>query len=805
MIEEKGHSSRVVFRALAARTEGVEALVRQACSSRLEGMPPAWCALAVGGFGRRELFPHSDVDLMLLVDGIPDSPEDRERLSFFQGDLWDAKLELGYSVHTVEDCTSLEESNLELTVSLLTMRMLAGSSGLYARLVAAWPRFLARQGRAAISRLLDIARARHSRFQGSIYHMEPDVKDSPGALRDLHMIEWLGLLRTTPFTEELSQLEDARAFLFDLRYRLHTLNGRRGDRLSYEAQDALFPNPAAGMREYYRHTREVRAACLRAIEASEPMTGGLLNSFRDWRSRLSNADFTVLHDRVLLRAPRMLDDGTVLRLASFVARHGFRIALDTEKRLREFAQTQGAQALARSGTWPQIREALDLPYAARALRVLQDASLLKVLLPEWEHLECLVTRDFYHLYTVDEHTLVTLDNLERLAVSDDPAHARFRELLAETDDHALLRLALLLHDIGKGGGTGEHASESTRLSKQVLDRIGPAPLEKDTVLFLVEHHIDLSSLMTKKDLHDPDVVRVAAEGIGTLERLQLLTLLTWADIGAVNPTARSPWLTQTLWTAYRALHQELTRELDTDRIVPADAPSPRMASFLAGLPVRYLRRHTRAEVERHFEMAAHARPGDPAIALTHHADGWELVAISPDRPFLFADIAGTLAGFGMNILKAEAFANSGGLTVDTFRFADPLHTLELNPGEVDRLAGLLRQVILGQENVRRLLTLKPARGKFAQSATVTPVISFDDQASAHSTLLTVIAEDRIGLLYDLARAISKKGCNIEVVLINTEAHKAVDVFYVTSAGAKLTAEMRAAVRAALEGATGKAV
>ncbi|MDX2180794.1 MAG: HD domain-containing protein [Bryobacteraceae bacterium] len=787
---------------LEARSTQVEEAVVLAARAQLEPVfGDRLAVVAVGGFGRRELFPHSDIDLLLLTSMAEPGAAEGDAVAHFLRELYDRGLAPSHSVRSIADCTTLDGSNVELSISLLSHRFLAGSAALYAQLAAALPAFFRSQRRAITAKLLKLTAERHARFQDTIYHLEPDIKESPGGLRDLHLIEWLGALRGSPFQEQLDQLKAARKFLYELRSRLHLRARRDDNKLTFDAQDDLFERPAEEMREYFRHARAIDRETRQTVAlCDEP--GGMLQSFLDWRSRLSNAEFTVSREQVLLRSPQTLtaDPKLAMRLMQFVARHGFRLARDTERRVADLVR--GGFAFPPLGLWRDLRDLLSLPHAARALRAMHETGLLKAALPEWSRIECLVTRDFYHRYTVDEHTLVTLENLEALAQSSDDDRRPFRELLGETPELYLLRLALLLHDIGKGGGTGNHEVESERISRVVLDRLGLEPQERDTVLYLVERHLDLSTLMRTRDLHDLDVVREAARSIGAVERLQLLTLMTFADISAVNPTALTPWRMTQLWSAYRSLHHELTRELDTDRITPEPDLNPDEAEFLDGFPARYRRLHTAAELDAHRALAGRAAETGLGIALEHPPGAWQVIVVTKDRRGLFADLAGTISSFGMNIVKAEAFGNRHGVVLDILRFTDPMRRLELVPEDAEDLRAVVERVVLGKESVERRLRSRPIPRPPSRKDRLEPVVGFDNNASARATLLEVVAEDRPGLLYDLARSIYEAGCNIEIVLVNTEAHKALDVFYVTSAGSRLSAALQESLRVRLLGVLG---
>ena len=525
------------------------------------------------------------------------------------------------------------------------------------------------------------------------------------------------------------------------------------------------------MREYYRNARQIHRAAQRALDLSEPSGAGLLSQFRNWRSRLSNTEFTVSRDRVLLRQPAQLgaDPAIVLRLMLFIARHQIPLSRDTEARL--------SKVRALSVNWTQLKEILALPGCGFALRVMADLGLLQLLIPEWARIDCLVVRDFYHRYTVDEHTLVTFQALEPIASK------RFRTLLEEIDQPALLRLALLFHDIGKGEGAS-HAEKSVVIARAAFERFQIPEDEQATVLFLIEHHLDLYTVMTARDLSEPSTARQIAETTGTLERLKLLTVMTYADISAVNPDAMTPWRLEQLWKTYLVGIAEFTRELETDRIhLPPEAPSP----FLEGLPTRYLKTHSAAEIASHVELATQGT----AVQLERLGGTFRITTVTTDRPFLLASISGVLASFGLNILKAEAFANARNQVLDTFVFADPLRTLELNPEEVDRLRSTVLRALQGKLDLARLME---KRRRPEAKEWVTPTVAFANDVSETCTLIEIVAEDRPALLYDLTNTISSAGANIEVVLIDTEAHRAHDVFYVSAQGGKMTVDAMALLK-----------
>jgi len=483
---------------------------------------------------------------------------------------------------------------------------------------------------------------------------------------------------------------------------------------------------------------------------------------------------------VLLRSSNILPAD--LSLFAFAARHSLRLAPDTVERLQGFLP---------KANWDDWKNLLELPHASFGLRAMQECGTLAALLPEWHNIEFLVVRDFYHRYTVDEHTLVAIDALE--SVKD----GRFAGLFEEIQERALVRFAVLMHDIGKGSGL-DHVAESVRIARIVLDRLGAPESERQTIEFLVAKHLTLSSVMASRDLSDASTGRLLSAQVETIERLKLLTMLTYADISAVNPQAMTPWRLEQLWRTYLLAHEELTRELGTSRIHDVPGLDPERAEFLEGLPTRYLRTHSAAEIDGHFALARQLQSRPLAIEIVHERSTYRLTLLTRDRPALFAPVAAAISSFGLNILKAEAFSNSAGVAVETFTFSDPHRTLELNPPEVDRLRGIVRKMVEGKQDATKLLRGRP-KPLLSSRARLKPHVAFNNDASETATLIEIVAEDRPGLLYDLARTISEQGCNIEIVLINTEAHKAFDVFYVSKIGGEVQDRLKKALIAACAG------
>jgi [protein-PII] uridylyltransferase len=786
---------------LEQRTQSVNRTIVQAAEQHLTPLlqvPFAVCA--VGGYGRAELFPHSDIDLLVLAESEADLAAMKEPLSSFLRVVWDGGLRASQSVRTVAECCRLHEQNIELHISLLDLRFVYGDSALFQQLTAALPVFYRKHENRLIYELAEMASKRHAKFNNTVYHLEPNIKEAPGGIRDIHLLHWLALLARDKgrIREALAEIERPKQFLAAVRCFLHDQSNRDNNLLGFELQDKIAAYwfdasapPAEWMRLYYRNARQVFQAALHALEFADLKDPSLARQFRDWRGRLSTSDFTVSHERVFLRNPAgtLSSAEGVLTLFTFVARHGIPLSWDAQRRLS--AET-GLVARFEDAppSWHAWHEFLSQPHVALALRQMQDNGLLTAAIPHWDAVECLVVRDFYHRYTVDEHSIVAVDVIDQLAAKPD-APARFRELLIEEQDHATLRLALLLHDVGKGTHPGNHVQGSLEAAGDVFERLSVPAEKRELINFLIAHHLDLSTVMTGRNLDDPATGRFLTSQIPTQEDLRRLALLTYADISAVNPTAMTPWRLEQLWRVYSTGLEQLTRELVTNRIDReqgeslAATGSPEIALFLQGFPTRYLRTHTPPQVRRHFELDQKRQREGVAVSIVSDSGTYLLTVLASDQAGIFAKLCGALASRGMDILKAEASSNSSGCILDLIRFSDPMRNLELNPDEVHRLEWTVECVLRDSISVADLIRQRRSTPRPSSGSKIMPSVRFSNDASDECTLIDFVGEDRPGLLYDMTSAISAAGCNIELVLVDTEAHKAIDVFYITQNGGKL--------------------
>jgi len=827
---------------VTARAKLVDAVVTELWSREVAAdrkLASGTAIAAIGGYGRAVLFPYSDVDLLVCAEK-PDAVKDAVRR--LSQTLWDSGLQVALTTRTPKDCERFEPTNPEFALALLDLRHVAGDravvESLERKLVA---NRRGRDGKKILAELGSLTRERYGKYGGTLFHLEPNIKDCPGGLRDTNVCRWIAKLLGERHEIDEQEFQEAIAFLSSARCFLHWRHERDDNVLDWLAQDAAAErgiglrsqragSPASPgkldaaywMRAYFRHARLIERRLLAAMEAagqsvvrSQPVEGAKLTPQPGIRVEEGRIELDAPGSKGAKAWDVAQDPEVVLGAFAAVARTGIRLGTSSEDRIEAMIPVLSARLEEGAILWSRLAEILTGPRAGVALRSMHAVGVLELILPEFHGIDALVIRDAYHRYTVDEHTFVLIDTLHQLEEDPGPAAPEWRRrlgsMIRELENAALLYLAALLHDTGKARAGDDHATESSRLAESVMSRLEMDPYDQAMVLQLIETHLEMSAAL-RRDIFDTETVRTFAGKVQTHESLSMLTLFTYADIRAVHPDALTPWKAENLWRLWMSTANQLDRNVDQERVPKGGRDSGRIQRLLAraqpnerealvhfveGFPERYVRTRPSKVIYGQFRMAERLKSEALLLDFEYAPETSAITLVSRDRPGLFASISGALAAWGMNVVTAEAFANAEGVVVDSFRFQDTFRTLELNESERERFVASVRDVVEGRISAEEMLSRRRRGRRKSPRVVVETAIEFDDAASATSTLMQVVAQDVPGLLRTISLTLSQKRFNVEVALVDTEGETAIDVFYLTQNGNRLTAPQKRELHDAL--------
>jgi [protein-PII] uridylyltransferase len=782
---------------------------------RAHGPASGMALVATGGYGRGELFPCSDVDVLILLAADP-AAEERGRLERLIGMFWDIGLEIGHSVRTVEACVESARADITVETSLLEARLLAGSAALFRRLSKAIERVVDPVVFLKAKKLEQ--EQRHAKHRDTAFALEPNLKEAPGGLRDLQVIRWIALAsgigglwqdlarRGLLQKGEAQRLARHEAVLQDLRIRLHYLAGRREDRIVFDYQDALAAQCGYASKPSRRASELLMQGYYRNAKAITQLNTILLQNLEARIAPLPDAAPRMLNERFQAR-------GTLLeaRREDLFEREP-RAILESFLLMQQHGDLRGMSAGTLRALW-RARGRLDArlrrdPIAqllfvhilqqprgiVHEFRRMNQYDVLGGYMPEFGRIVGQMQHDLYHVYTVDQHILMVLRNLRRFTMPEF-AHEfpLCSQLMSGFERRWLLYVAALFHDIAKGRG-GDHSALGKLDARRFCRRHGFSREDTDLVVFLVEHHLTMSSVAQKQDVDDPAVARGFAETVGNERRLAALYLLTVADIRGTSPKVWNGWKAKLLEDLYRMARRILAGEAparDTEvaekqaealRLLRLYALSDAVKErFWSNLDTTYFLRHDAQEIAwqtRNLHYRVDTKTPVVRARLAQFGEGLQVMIYTPDREALFARICSYFERASFNIVEAKIHTTRNGYALDSFL------VMGKGPGAHYRDMMALIESELTEELQSQAPLPPPGSGRVSRRVRHFPIppavdIRPDERGVYHS--LNIVASDRPGLLYRVARLLSRYRLNLYSAKINTLGDRAEDVFLVSGA------------------------
>jgi [protein-PII] uridylyltransferase len=791
--------------------------------------------IAVGGYGRGELAPHSDIDLLFLRP-YKRTPRGEQIVEFILYMLWDLGLKVGHATRSLDECLRLARDDVTIRTALLESRYLWGDDKLYADFRKAFLSGVVRGTEGAfVAAKLAERNERHKRLGDSRYVVEPNVKEGKGGLRDLHTLFWIAkyvhrvervedlVTKGVLTQEEAAKFAKAQEFLWTVRCHLHYLTKRADDRLTFDVQREVAARMGYTehrgtrgverlMKHYFLVAKDVgdltRIFCAAlAIETEKKPRLSLarltLPSFMK-RAKQRLEGFALESERLTVARKTAFADDPVnfLRIFRVAQEHGLDIHPYALRLIRQNLKRIDAKLRENADANRLFMEILtDRQDAERILRAMNEAGVFGRFVPDFGRVVAQMQHDMYHVYTVDEHTIFAIGILHRiengelrneLPLSSDIVH--------KVQSRRALYLSVLLHDIAKGRG-GDHSELGAEIALRLGPRVGLSEEETETVAWLVRYHLAMSSTAFKRDIHDPQTLRDFVALVQSPERLRLLLCLTVADIRAVGPGVWNNWKATLLRELYYRAEEMLSgaglEHSAKARIEAAqsalcaeltDWTEEEIATHLArGYPAYWLSVDTATQA-RHARFIRQAERDAAPISLDTRIDRargvTEITIYTADHPGLFNRIAGAMALAGANIVAAQIFTMANGMALDSFLIQEAASMTDHGgaafdkPERLARLSALIEQTLSGRLKLREALAKRPAYQSRMRVFTVPPRVVVDNKASATHTLIEVNGRDRPGLLFDVTSALTALGLSIGTARIATYGERVVDVFYV---------------------------
>lgn len=764
--------------------------------------------VALGGYGRKELFPFSDIDIMILYrEGAEDRLNDIAEAVFYP--LWDAGLEVGHGVRTPAICIDDAHNDFFFQVALLDARLLTGSSELFNELLTEYTKtFINSHRKSFFENMVSHCKLRHERFGNHSYLLEPHIKESRGGFRDIQAMLWSaqvvfgikdiegmessGLLSP----QERAKLEEATHNLIRIRNRLHYMSGRKNDQLFFEHQEDMaetfeYKNTKSMlgvelfMHDVHHHLQTVAIATDLFFEHVQDVVGLKLYTAKD---KILEEGIELRHGRIQITRPELLEKRfhLLMRVFSQSARTGHPIHHRTKQLISQHLEVIEKNGQKSKRVSQGFQETLQEENSLAVLTDMLETGILSAFIPEFEHLESLAQHDIYHVYTVDRHLLQTVAELNILRQEES-------DIFARLEHPVILYLAGLLHDIGKGT-QHDHSDYGAKLILGIGERIGLTPDETDTLAFLVEKHLYLPTIALRRDIEDEKLIMECARTIKTPDRLAMLFILSTADARATGPTVWTEWKAALLQELFLKISHALEhKETESpghedgvdwmrEQLVNKIGQTPETSFDTSTLPDDYLISFTTDEVMNHIGLQQNTLQKRAAIVVaTDHGTHWQLLIMTQDQSGILNRICGILALHNIQVLGAKIFTWENGTVVDSLNVTSSVDK-RFNDNDWEALQRDLNLAIHQRIGIDYRLSQKlPLLGRKLTPKSdkrTKPKVIITPNGSAHHSIIEVFAEDKTALLYNITRTLTDLGLSTHKAQITTQGDQVVDVFYV---------------------------
>ena len=796
----------------------MDSLVRKAFQrAQLQADIPSICLIAVGGYGRGELAPHSDIDLLLLYpstqkEGLPPLVEK------ILHPLWDLGLEVSCSSRSIHECLKMAQSDLHIKTSLIDGRYLDGEYELFRNATSRFMKnVLHRKIRQFAVSLEKELLIRHQKYEDPNYALEPNIKEGEGGLRDFQIGRWLirAKYRTDRwdsilFPDHSQMLEKSVQFLWAVRNQLHLLSGRRLDDFTFEWQEKIAPilgfsHGTVGieemMRQYHLSSQKISNFVDNILDRILREPFWVKKIFFFFQQKKIDGHFGTANGELHLLDPATFKKDPAQLMTLFHHGQTYQAKMDfrTEEAVMEalpFIDESFRNSERVNQTFLSILKKKEK--IGPLLRKMHELGFLSQFITEFSEIEGKVYYDLYHVHPVDIHSILAVEELAKLKEGDyQKEYPLLTSLTKEIEKPEMLFLSALLHDIGKGK-EGDHSLIGAEMAKCIATRMGLSLEEKECIGFLVSHHLLMVETALRRDLHDEQIILRFAKEVENFDRLKLLYLLTFADIKAVGPEAWTSWKNSLLQELFLKTSHFFERESVSGHFLKKEESVKKLKQFISPeifseygehLPDRYFSSYSPEEITRHIEMAN-------SIEKEHLLVEWEtkqevrskVTVCTKDRYGLFSKITGSMFLNRLNILEAQIHTWGNGIALDTFWVEDATHDLERRLQHFKKDLG---EILSGKVSLSVLLSKDKKSNGIKQKIVprVPEEVKVDNQDSDFYTIVEVIGEDWLGILYDMTQGLTDHGCNIHFARISTLGNRIVDVFYVQDQWGEKIVEM----------------